>query len=86
MSETTEALSMPSGVAADEFAALVRRGRQQGSLSADDVMAVLEDVELSPELIDSIRGRLWAEGIVLLRSGEISFSSVFILHFWSGVR
>jgi RNA polymerase primary sigma factor len=65
MSETTEALSMPSGVAADEFAALVRRGRQQGSLTADDVMAVLEDVELSPELIDSIRGRLWAEGIVV---------------------
>src|SRR5438105_9970711 len=64
MSESST-LSTPAGVSAEEFTRLLARGKQRGSLTPDDVMVVLERVELSRELIDSVRSRLQAEGITL---------------------
>ena len=64
MSESST-LSIPAGVSAEEFVRLLARGKQRGSLTPDDVMVVLERVELSRELIDSVRSRLRAEGITL---------------------
>jgi RNA polymerase primary sigma factor len=58
-------LSVPAGVPEGEFAALLQKGKQQGSLTADDLMTALEHVELSPELIDAVRERLASEGIEL---------------------
>jgi RNA polymerase primary sigma factor len=64
MSESST-LSIPAGVSAEEFTRLLARGKQRGSLTPDDVMVVLERVELSRQLIDSVRSRLQAEGITL---------------------
>ncbi|HUQ63043.1 MAG TPA: RNA polymerase sigma factor RpoD [Acidimicrobiales bacterium] len=52
-------------VSAAAFDHLLAQGRQRGSLTPDEVVVLLKDVELTPELIDSIRLRLGAEGIEL---------------------
>jgi RNA polymerase primary sigma factor len=46
-----------------EFSALLAKGRKRGYLTADDLMLVLEGVELSPELISAVVGRVTALGI-----------------------
>jgi RNA polymerase primary sigma factor len=51
------------GSFADELAQLLAKGRERGSLTADDLMDVLHSVELSPELIDAVVERVRAEGI-----------------------
>jgi RNA polymerase primary sigma factor len=53
------------GVAPETWAALLERGRAAGTLSADLVTWALRQVELTPELIDTVRSRLHAEGIAL---------------------
>jgi RNA polymerase primary sigma factor len=58
-------LSIPVGVPAEDFARLVEKGRLHRSLSLDDVMAVLRHVELTPDVIDTVRHRLATEGIDL---------------------
>ena len=62
MSQSSPTLSAPAGVSADDFTRLLAKGKRQGSLTPDDVMRVLERVELSQDLIDSIRGRLRGRG------------------------
>src|SRR3954447_18910947 len=65
----SEAAPMPfttAGVPAEEFAVLLQRGKLRGYLTADDLMSVLERVELSPELLEAVRGRVIAEGIELV--------------------
>ncbi|MGH9120349.1 MAG: RNA polymerase sigma factor region1.1 domain-containing protein, partial [Acidimicrobiales bacterium] len=47
----------------DYFVALLQVGRERGYLTPEDLMSVLEQVELTPELIDAIVGRVRAEGI-----------------------
>jgi RNA polymerase primary sigma factor len=69
MSQSIPTLSVPAGVSAEDFTRLVEKGKRHGSLTPDEVMQVLERVELSHDLIDSIRGRLAAEGI---RFDEVS--------------
>jgi RNA polymerase primary sigma factor len=69
MSQSIPTLSVPAGVSAEDFTRLVEKGKRHGSLTPDEVMRVLERVELSHELIDSIRGRLATEGI---RFDEVS--------------
>jgi RNA polymerase primary sigma factor len=63
MSQSIPTLSAPAGVSAQDFTRLVEKGKRHGSLTPDEVMQVLERVELSHDLVDSIRGRLLAEGI-----------------------
>ena len=63
MSQSIPTLSVPAGVSAEDFTRLLAKGKRQGSLTPDEVMHVLERVELSHDLIDSIRSRLAAEGI-----------------------
>src|SRR5579862_795139 len=53
----------PTVLTSDAFHAVLRTGRSRGSLSMDDVMPVLRDVELSPELITAVTGRIREEGI-----------------------
>jgi RNA polymerase primary sigma factor len=59
-------------VSAQDFTRLVEKGKRHGSLTPDEVMRVLEQVELSHELIDSIRGRLATEGIRFDEDDEIA--------------
>ena len=58
-------LSVPVGVPVEDFGRLLQQGRAQRSLSHDDVMSVLRHVELTPDIIDTVRHRLAAEGIEL---------------------
>jgi RNA polymerase primary sigma factor len=53
----------PSGEPTVEFVALLLVGRERGYLTPDDLMTVLEGVELRPELIRAVVGRVIAEGI-----------------------
>ena len=48
-----------------EFVRLLRRGRARGRLTLDEVIDVLQDAELPPELIGEMRAALDAEGIEL---------------------
>jgi RNA polymerase primary sigma factor len=69
MSESST-LSVPAGFPAEALTLLVARGRHKGSLTPDDVIAVLEQVELTPELIDEVRTRLKIEGIAFDESSD----------------
>jgi len=53
----------PAVLTSVAFHAVLRAGRSRGSLTLDDVMPVLRDVELSPELIIAVTGRIREEGI-----------------------
>src|SRR5205807_8979723 len=69
MSESST-LSVPAGFPAEALTLLVAKGRLKGSLTPDDVIAVLEKVELTPELIDEVRTRLRSEGVIFDESGD----------------
>ena len=61
---------VPAGFPAEALTLLVAKGHLKGSLTPEDVIAVLEKVELTPELIDEVRTRLKREGIVFDESGD----------------
>jgi RNA polymerase primary sigma factor len=61
----------PSGEPTPAFIALLLLGHDRGYLTPDDVMAVLEGVELRPELISAVIGRITAEGIEWREPGEL---------------
>src|SRR5437867_12999697 len=69
MSESST-VSIPAGFPAEALTLLVAKGRLRGSLTPEDVIAALEQVELTPELIDEVRTRLKAEGIPFDESGD----------------
>ncbi len=73
MSQGSDALTPPAGVSAEEFSRLLAQGRARRVLGVDDVMDVLKDVELSEDVIDGVRQRLSAEGI-LLDEGEVELN------------
>ncbi|HEV7886714.1 MAG TPA: RNA polymerase sigma factor, partial [Acidimicrobiales bacterium] len=52
-----------SDVPAGEWAALLAEGKKRGSLSMEDLVFVLKSVELTPDLILSVVGKVRAEGI-----------------------
>jgi RNA polymerase primary sigma factor len=60
---TGAALATPAGVPEEKFALLLARGRRVGLVTQEEIIAVLESVELSTELIDSVVARIRAEGI-----------------------
>ena len=78
MSQGSDALTPPAGVSAEEFNRLLDQGRARRALSVDDVMAVLEHVELTEDLIDGLRRRLSGEGIHL-DEGEIDLNGSDLL-------
>jgi RNA polymerase primary sigma factor len=65
MTEATPTLSPWPGVPEAELRALIARGKARGSVSMDEVVAVLRAIELTPEVIDEVKGLLSAEGIAL---------------------
>jgi RNA polymerase primary sigma factor len=60
-----------SGEPTPEFIALLLLGRERGFLTPHDLIAVLEGVELRPELISAVIGRVTAEGIEWREPGEL---------------
>ena len=63
MGESAPAPPMWTGVSEFEFGRLMRRGRARGSLSFDEIIDVLRDAELTPELFVEVHAALEAEGI-----------------------
>jgi RNA polymerase primary sigma factor len=61
----------PSGEPTPAFVALLMLGRDRGYLTSDDLMVVLDGVELRPELIAAVIGRVTAEGIEWRELGEL---------------
>jgi RNA polymerase primary sigma factor len=64
MNEATPALD-PSGGYQVDLQRLITRGRTKGTLTMEEVVLVLRTVELTTEVIESVRARLREEGIVL---------------------
>jgi RNA polymerase primary sigma factor len=58
------ALPIPEA-ATEEFSRLLAKGRTEGSVTSEEVVAVLRDVELSTDLVEAVRARLQAEGVAL---------------------
>jgi RNA polymerase primary sigma factor len=65
MTEGAPLLSTVAGVPDDELRRLLERGRRRGTLDLDDVLDVLRDVELDPELIERVRSMLASAGVAL---------------------
>ena len=66
----------PEGVPPGEFEKLLAVGKQQGTLTPDDLMTVLEPVELSRVLIDEVVARVQAEGIVYDDAEDVAVTAV----------
>jgi RNA polymerase primary sigma factor len=73
LSESSEPLASPpvDQILPHEWTALVSKGRAMGVLSADDVSGVLHSVELSEEVISTVRVALRAEGITVDEAVEL---------------
>ncbi len=54
---------LPAGVELAEFEAVLQRGRERGVLTQDDLVEVVREVELSPEVIDLLVERVSAAGV-----------------------
>lgn len=62
------------GIDVGEWRELVGHGRKRGSLTADEVVDVLHDVELTPEAIEVVRRGLEDHGITVDQSFELDDS------------
>ena len=54
---------VPEGVPAEHFRALLAAGRAHGTITGDDLIVLVKDVELTPELIAGVVQRVKEEGI-----------------------
>ena len=63
MTERAPTLSTPTGLPPDEFDRLVALGKSRGSLSFEDVGPLIQPLELTTDLIDSIVTNLKAAGV-----------------------
>ena len=64
-SETLESLTQSGQISEADLAKLIKKGKRKGSLTTDEVVELLKDVELSQPLLESVNNRLEAEGIRL---------------------
>ena len=55
---------LPPGVETEVLEEVLERGRAQGVLTPEDLVEVVREVELSPEVIDQLVRRVGDEGIV----------------------
>ena len=57
---------LPAGVSQVDFDNALAVGRAKGSLSPDELIDVLHDVELTPEVLVALLSRINAEGVALV--------------------
>ncbi len=62
------------GIDVAEWSALIAFGQRQGELSTEDIVDALRDIELSPEVIDSVRSSIEKIGIRVDQSFELDDS------------
>ena len=60
---TTDGTDVPPGVPVEDFHKLLAAGRAHGSITGDDLIVLVKDLELTPELIATIVERVQREGI-----------------------
>ncbi|HUP87234.1 MAG TPA: RNA polymerase sigma factor RpoD [Acidimicrobiales bacterium] len=60
---TTDGTDVPPGVPVGELEQLLAAGRERGTITGDDLIVLVKDVELTPELIAGIVARVQREGI-----------------------
>jgi RNA polymerase primary sigma factor len=60
---TTDGTDVPPGVPVEDFHKLLAAGRAHGRITGDDLIVVVKDLELTPELIAGVVQRVEAEGI-----------------------
>ena len=60
---TTDGTDVPPGVPVEDFHKLLSAGRAHGSITGDDLIVLVKDLELTPELIATIVERVQREGI-----------------------
>jgi RNA polymerase primary sigma factor len=65
MNDSTQTTSPWAEVPASDLHRLTERGREHGTLSSDDVMAVFKDVDPTPETILAIKEHFAASGITI---------------------
>ena len=65
MSDITSALTAGGGVTPDELRQLIALGHAKGGLHLDEVLAVLKDLDLTPDIFLGIQSWLQNEGIEL---------------------
>jgi RNA polymerase primary sigma factor len=61
-----KAETLPPGVSQIDFEAALAAGREKGALSPDDLIEVLHNVELTPEVLSALLARINAEGVALV--------------------
>jgi RNA polymerase primary sigma factor len=62
---------LPVGVPTEEFEEVLQRGRAQGVLTPADLVEVVREVELSPEVIDQLVQRVGDEGIAFESEDQV---------------
>ena len=62
------------GISASEWQELLEHGRRRGELTTEDIIDVVRDLELTPELIDAVRLSIEGEGIRVDQSFELDDS------------
>jgi RNA polymerase primary sigma factor len=62
---------LPAGVPTEEFEEVLQRGRAQGVLTPADLVEVVREVELSPEVIDQLVQRVGDEGIAFESEDQV---------------
>jgi RNA polymerase primary sigma factor len=58
--------ALPAGVSQIDFDAALAAGREKGTLSPDDLIEFLHNVELTPEVLGALLARINAEGVALV--------------------
>src|ERR1035441_7190730 len=58
--------ALPIGVSQIDFDAALAAGRAKGSLTPDELIEVLHNVELTPEVLVVLLARIQAEGVALV--------------------
>jgi RNA polymerase primary sigma factor len=58
--------ALPAGVSQIDFDAALAAGRAKGSLTPDELIEVLHNVELTPEVLVALLARINAEGVALV--------------------
>jgi RNA polymerase primary sigma factor len=64
--------ALPDGVSQVDFDAALVVGREKGSLTPDELIEALHNVELTPEVLSVLLARINAEGVALVEDDDIA--------------
>jgi RNA polymerase primary sigma factor len=65
-------VALPPGVSQVDFDGALAIGREKGQLTQDELIEALHTVELTPEVLTVLIGRITAEGVILVEEDEVA--------------